>query len=174
MTARSEHVVDNLDAVVSMADTNVQNSIEGRKLSYFLCGMGSPIDDRGRGDHDWQEYYFYRLQDGFSHLGTRRVKIKLVYVVDVLGHSRLRPKLDEFLSRAVGIVFVVDALEFLPNCRAASEYLHEPCNSKIIHRDSKANNMLLEGGLKGAVRGDFGLATLVDVRETNMTTLVRE
>lgn len=70
MTARSEHVVDNLDAAVSMADTNVQNSIEGRKLSYFLCGMGSPIDDRRRGDHDWQEYYFYRLQDGFSHLGT--------------------------------------------------------------------------------------------------------
>ena len=46
-----------------------------------------------------------------------------MHLVDVPGHSRLRPKLDEFLPLAAGIVFVVDALEFLPNCRAASEYL---------------------------------------------------
>lgn len=44
-----------------------------------------------------------------------------VHLVDVPGHSRLRPKLDEFLPQAAGIVFVVDALEFLPNCSAASE-----------------------------------------------------
>lgn len=48
-------------------------------------------------------------------------KIRPVHLVDVPGHSRLRPKLDEFLPQAAGIVFVVDALEFLPNCRAASE-----------------------------------------------------
>ncbi|KAJ9708875.1 hypothetical protein PVL29_000731 [Vitis rotundifolia] len=84
---------------------------------------------------------FYQLQDGSSHLGTvtsmdpnegtfvlhseiaKKGKIKPVHVVDVPGHSRLRPKLDEFLPQAAGIVFVVDALEFLPNCRAASEYL---------------------------------------------------
>ncbi|KAF2286696.1 hypothetical protein GH714_023679 [Hevea brasiliensis] len=40
---------------------------------------------------------------------------KAVHLVDVPGHSRLRPKLDEFLPQAAGIVFVVDALEFLPN-----------------------------------------------------------
>lgn len=51
-------------------------------------------------------------------------KINPVHIVDVPGHSRLRPKLDEFLPQAAGIVFVVDALEFLPNCRAASEYVH--------------------------------------------------
>lgn len=50
-------------------------------------------------------------------------KIKPVHVVDVPGHSRLRPKLEEFLPQAAAIVFVVDAVEFLPNCRAASEYL---------------------------------------------------
>lgn len=48
-------------------------------------------------------------------------KIKPVHLVDVPGHSRLRPKLDEYLPKAAGIVFVVDALEFLPNCRAAAE-----------------------------------------------------
>lgn len=47
--------------------------------------------------------------------------MKPVCVVDVPGHSRLRPKLDEYLPKAAAIVFVVDAVDFLPNCRAASE-----------------------------------------------------
>lgn len=50
-------------------------------------------------------------------------KRKPVHVVDVPGHSRLRPKVDEYLSQAAGIVFVVDAVEFLPNLCAASEYV---------------------------------------------------
>lgn len=49
--------------------------------------------------------------------------MKPVHIVDVPGHSRLRPKLDEFLPQAAGIVFVVDAVEFLPNVRVASEYV---------------------------------------------------
>uniref|UniRef100_A0A2N9IPU2 Signal recognition particle receptor subunit beta n=1 Tax=Fagus sylvatica TaxID=28930 RepID=A0A2N9IPU2_FAGSY len=83
------------------------------------------------------------LRDGSSHQGTvtsmepnegtfvlhsettKKGKTKPVHLVDVPGHSRLRPKLDEFLPQAAGIVFVVDALEFLPNCRAASEYLYD-------------------------------------------------
>lgn len=56
----------------------------------------------------------------FSFL-EQKGKTKPVHVVDVPGHSRLRPKLDDYLPKAAGIVFVVDALEFLPNCRAASE-----------------------------------------------------
>lgn len=86
---------------------------------------------------------FYQLRDGSSHQGavtsmepnegtfvlhsetTKKGKIKPVHLVDVPGHSRLRLKLDEFLPQAAGIVFVVDALEFLPNCRAASEYLYD-------------------------------------------------
>ncbi|KAK4423841.1 hypothetical protein Salat_1967000 [Sesamum alatum] len=86
---------------------------------------------------------FYQLRDGSSHQGTvtsmepnegtfvlhsettKKGKIKPVHIVDVPGHSRLRPKLDEFLPQAAGIVFVVDAVEFLPNVRAASEYLYD-------------------------------------------------
>ncbi|KAK3027655.1 hypothetical protein RJ639_040618 [Escallonia herrerae] len=82
---------------------------------------------------------FYQLRDGSSHLGTvtsmepndstfvlhfetsKKGKIKPVHIVDVPGHSRLRSKLDEFLLQATGVVFVVDALEFLPNSHAASE-----------------------------------------------------
>nr|VDD34556.1 unnamed protein product [Brassica oleracea] len=86
---------------------------------------------------------FYQLRDGSSHQGSvtsmepnegtfvfhfehaKKGKIKPVHLVDVPGHSRLRPKLEEFLPQAAAIVFVVDALEFLPNCRAASEYLYD-------------------------------------------------
>ncbi|KAL2343511.1 hypothetical protein Fmac_004796 [Flemingia macrophylla] len=86
---------------------------------------------------------FYQLRDGSTHQGTvtsmepnedtfilhsektGKGKIKSVHVVDVPGHSRLRPKLDEYLPQAAGIVFVVDALDFLPNCRSASEYLYD-------------------------------------------------
>ncbi|EXB80853.1 hypothetical protein L484_020111 [Morus notabilis] len=86
---------------------------------------------------------FYQLRDGSSHQGTvtstepnegtfmlhsektKNGKTNPVHLVDVPGHSRLRPKLDEFLPQAAGIDFVVDALEFLPNCRATSEFLYD-------------------------------------------------
>ncbi|XXG39267.1 hypothetical protein AAC387_Pa01g0272 [Persea americana] len=86
---------------------------------------------------------FYQLRDGTTHQGTvtsmepnegsfvlhseseKPGKIKPVHIIDVPGHSRLRPKLDEFLPQACGIIFVVDALDFLPNCRAAAEYLYD-------------------------------------------------
>ncbi|KAL9275552.1 Signal recognition particle receptor subunit beta-like protein [Drosera capensis] len=86
---------------------------------------------------------FYQLQDGSSHLGTvtsmepnegtfvlhtetsKKGKTNPVHIVDVPGHSRLRPKLDDYLPQSAGLVFVVDALEFLSTCRAAAEYLYD-------------------------------------------------
>ena len=44
--SKSEHIVDNLYTVASMADTSVLNGAKISKLSYFLCGIGNPIDDR--------------------------------------------------------------------------------------------------------------------------------
>ncbi|XP_059669632.1 probable LRR receptor-like serine/threonine-protein kinase At5g45780 isoform X2 [Cornus florida] len=51
-------------------------------------------------------------------------------------------------------------------------YLHEQCNPKIIHRDVKAANILLDESFE-AVVGDFGLAKLLDCRDSHVTTAVR-
>ncbi|XP_044955976.1 signal recognition particle receptor subunit beta-like isoform X2 [Hordeum vulgare subsp. vulgare] len=86
---------------------------------------------------------FYQLRDGSSHQGTvtsmahnnatfvlhseleRKGKMKPVHVIDVPGHARLKSKLDEVLPQAAGIVFVVDALDFLSSMQAAAEYLYD-------------------------------------------------
>lgn len=51
-------------------------------------------------------------------------------------------------------------------------YLHEQCDPKIIHRDVKAANILLDEDYE-AVVGDFGLAKLLDHRDSHVTTAVR-
>ncbi|KAF8409075.1 hypothetical protein HHK36_005147 [Tetracentron sinense] len=51
-------------------------------------------------------------------------------------------------------------------------YLHEQCNPKIIHRDVKAANILLDESFE-AIVGDFGLAKLLDRRDSHVTTAVR-
>jgi somatic embryogenesis receptor kinase 1 len=51
-------------------------------------------------------------------------------------------------------------------------YLHEHCDPKIIHRDVKAANILLDEDFE-AVVGDFGLAKLLDHRDSHVTTAVR-
>ncbi|KAI3881329.1 hypothetical protein MKX03_017839 [Papaver bracteatum] len=79
---------------------------------------------------------FYRLPDGSAHQGTvtsvdpnernfvlrsessKKGKRKPARVVDVPGHPRLRPKLGEYLPQTAGLIFVIDALDFLPNCRS--------------------------------------------------------
>ncbi|XP_030513192.1 protein NSP-INTERACTING KINASE 3-like isoform X2 [Rhodamnia argentea] len=51
-------------------------------------------------------------------------------------------------------------------------YLHEQCEPKIIHRDVKAANILLDEDFE-AVVGDFGLAKLLDHKDSHVTTAVR-
>ncbi|GKV32382.1 hypothetical protein SLEP1_g40993 [Rubroshorea leprosula] len=51
-------------------------------------------------------------------------------------------------------------------------YLHHHCNPKIIHRDVKATNILLDEEFE-AVVGYFGLAILMDYKDTRVTTAVR-
>ncbi|KAK8919282.1 Somatic embryogenesis receptor kinase 1 [Platanthera zijinensis] len=48
-------------------------------------------------------------------------------------------------------------------------YLHDQCDPKIIHRDVKAANILLDEEFE-AVVGDFGLARLMDYGDSHVTT----
>ncbi|XP_047308127.1 probable LRR receptor-like serine/threonine-protein kinase At4g30520 [Impatiens glandulifera] len=51
-------------------------------------------------------------------------------------------------------------------------YLHEQCDPKIIHRDVKAANILLDE-IYEAVVGDFGLVKLLNHEDSHVTTAVR-
>ncbi|XP_029128561.1 BRASSINOSTEROID INSENSITIVE 1-associated receptor kinase 1 isoform X2 [Cajanus cajan] len=51
-------------------------------------------------------------------------------------------------------------------------YLHDHCDPKIIHRDVKAANILLDDDFEPVV-GDFGLAKLMNYKDTHVTTAVR-
>ena len=50
-------------------------------------------------------------------------------------------------------------------------YLHEECDQKVIDRDVKAANILLDDCCE-AVVGDFGLAKLLDHQDSHVTTAV--
>ncbi|XP_024372786.1 uncharacterized protein [Physcomitrium patens] len=93
---------------------------------------------------------FYQLRDGTTHQGavtsmepnadtfilhsetSKKGKVKPVHVVDVPGHPKLRPQLEELLPKSCCLVFVVDALDFMPHVRAAAEYLYELLTNKEV------------------------------------------
>ncbi|KAF4378115.1 hypothetical protein G4B88_022938, partial [Cannabis sativa] len=52
-TWNNEHAVENPEEIASMVDMNIRNHTERRKLGYFSCGTGNPIDDCWRCDRRW-------------------------------------------------------------------------------------------------------------------------
>ncbi|PIN14157.1 Serine/threonine protein kinase [Handroanthus impetiginosus] len=50
-------------------------------------------------------------------------------------------------------------------------YLHHDCSPRIIHRDIKSSNILLDGNFDARV-SDFGLAKLLGDEESHITTIV--
>ncbi|CAN0920771.1 L-type lectin-domain containing receptor kinase IX.1 [Linum grandiflorum] len=53
---------------------------------------------------------------------------------------------------------------------SALHYLHEECNQCVLHRDIKANNVMLDANFNPKL-GDFGLARLVDHDAASQTLL---
>lgn len=82
----------------------------------------------------------------------------LIYIPD---HIHGRPALDWTRRKRIAL-----------GTARGLVYLHEQCDPKIIHRDVKAANILLDEDFE-AVVGDFGLAKLLDHRDTHVTTAVR-
>ncbi|ONK81215.1 uncharacterized protein A4U43_C01F26610 [Asparagus officinalis] len=76
-------------------------------------------------------------------------------------HVRGRPALDWWRRKRIALGTARGLL-----------YLHEQCDPKIIHRDVKAANILLDEDFE-AIVGDFGLAKLLDHKESHVTTAVR-
>ncbi|KAL6010343.1 hypothetical protein ACLOJK_000774 [Asimina triloba] len=54
---------------------------------------------------------------------------------------------------------------------AGLQYLHDGCKPRIIHRDIKASNVLLDAGFEAHI-ADFGLARLVDSSHSHVSTQV--
>ncbi|GAQ79462.1 signal recognition particle receptor subunit beta [Klebsormidium nitens] len=92
---------------------------------------------------------FTQLRDGSLHSGTvtsmepnvgrfvlygEKPTSKPVQIADIPGHPRLRTKLDEYLPKARGIVFVVDAVDFMPNLRAVTELLYDILTRREVVR----------------------------------------
>lgn len=50
-------------------------------------------------------------------------------------------------------------------------YLHHDCSPRIIHRDIKSSNILLDGNFEARV-SDFGHAKLLEDEESHITTIV--
>ncbi|WOK98163.1 protein NSP-INTERACTING KINASE 1-like [Canna indica] len=99
---------------------------------------------------------------GFCMIATERL---LVYPYmsngSVASRLKAKPTLDWTLRKKIALGAARGLL-----------YLHEQCDPKIIHRDVKAANILLDDYCE-AVVGDFGLAKLLDHRDSHVTTAVR-
>jgi serine/threonine protein kinase len=50
-------------------------------------------------------------------------------------------------------------------------YLHHDCSPRIIHRDIKSSNILLDANFEARV-SDFGLAKLLEDEQSHITTIV--
>uniref|UniRef100_A0A0D9W5R7 non-specific serine/threonine protein kinase n=1 Tax=Leersia perrieri TaxID=77586 RepID=A0A0D9W5R7_9ORYZ len=103
---------------------------------------------------------------GFCMTPTERL---LVY--PYMAHGSVASRLRERQPNDPPLEWQTRTRIALGSARGLS-YLHDHCDPKIIHRDVKAANILLDEDFE-AVVGDFGLAKLMDYKDTHVTTAVR-
>ncbi|OEL33498.1 putative LRR receptor-like serine/threonine-protein kinase [Dichanthelium oligosanthes] len=102
----------------------------------------------------------FRTEVEMISLAVHRHLLRLVGFC-AAGGERLLPALDWATRKRIAVGAARGLL-----------YLHEQCDPKIIHRDVKAANVLLDERHE-AVVGDFGLAKLLDHGDSHVTTAVR-
>eukprot|EP00270_Netrium_digitus_P002859 TRINITY_DN13227_c0_g1_i4.p1 TRINITY_DN13227_c0_g1~~TRINITY_DN13227_c0_g1_i4.p1 ORF type:complete len:194 (+),score=44.73 TRINITY_DN13227_c0_g1_i4:54-635(+) len=94
---------------------------------------------------------YFQLRDGSTHEGTvssmesnegrfalfqelekKPKAAKAVHLVDVPGHPRLRAKVEEALGQARALVFVIDALDFMPNLRQNAQFIYDVLRKRTV------------------------------------------
>ncbi|KAI3939713.1 hypothetical protein MKW92_013576 [Papaver armeniacum] len=104
---------------------------------------------------------FYHLRDGSAHKGT-------IASLDPNEGNFVVHSLHKYLPQAAVLIFVMDALDFLPTCHAAAEYLYEILTytfvvkmtvpGKASRNAIYANDMSIKVALGVAAAGTFTLS----------------
>ncbi|KAF5725783.1 Leucine-rich repeat protein kinase family protein isoform 1 [Tripterygium wilfordii] len=128
-----------------------------------------------------------KLNEGFDRFFERELEIlgsiKHRYLVNLRGYcnspsSKLLiydflsgGSLDEALHERSEPLDWDARLNIIMGAAKGLAYLHHDCSPRIIHRDIKSSNILLDGNLEARV-SDFGLAKLLEDEESHITTIV--
>jgi hypothetical protein len=128
-----------------------------------------------------------KLNEGFDRFFERELEIlgsiKHRYLVNLRGYcnsptSKLLiydflpgGSLDEALHERSELLDWEARINIIVGAAKGLAYLHHDCSPRIIHRDIKSSNILLDGNLEARV-SDFGLAKLLEDEESHITTIV--
>ncbi|XP_050231041.1 LRR receptor-like serine/threonine-protein kinase FEI 1 [Mercurialis annua] len=128
-----------------------------------------------------------KLNEGFDRFFERELEIlgsiKHRYLVNLRGYcnspmSKLLiydflpgGSLDEALHERSEQLDWDARLNIIIGAAKGLAYLHHDCSPRIIHRDIKSSNILLDGNFEARV-SDFGLAKLLEDEESHITTIV--